>query len=223
MNKKQILIFSIAGLVSLSCGFGITFFVRLSNQIPAGELVKGANSFDESGQFSGSKGSTRSALTGDAMARTLSEKQLKALIYDIREKITEYKYREKDLEVQEKRLADAKGSLQEDIEKLTTLRTELSSTLSLLRQQEINLQHTIVEVSNLEKSNALRNAQRYDKMKPKSASEIMTNMASNNQINDAVLILYYMQDRTAAKLLSEMKPELAAIIFDKLKRIKESE
>lgn len=223
MNKKQILIFSIAGLVSLSCGFGITFFFKLSNQIPAGELVEGANNSVENDQFFGSDGSIRSVIAGDAMARMLSEKQLKTLIYDIREKITEYKYREKDLEVQEKRLADTKGSLQEDIEKLTTLRTELSSTISSLRQQEINLQHTIVEVSGLEKSNALRNAQRYDKMKAKSASKIMTNMASNDQINDAVLILYYMQDRSAAKLLSEMKPELAATIFDKLKRIKESE
>jgi beta-glucanase (GH16 family) len=51
-------------------------------------------------------------------------------------------------------------------------------------------------------------------------------MVTNQQSKDAVQILYYMSDRTCAKVLGEIantKPDAAAMLSLELKRIKEKE
>ncbi len=75
----------------------------------------------------------------------------------------------------------------------------------------------------------------YDNMDSASASKIVVSMCSSqtqpgeidNQssgFDEAVKILYYMTDRTKAKLLAELttsEPKLAAFLTQKLKRIVE--
>ena len=75
----------------------------------------------------------------------------------------------------------------------------------------------------------------YDKMDPAGASQILTNMATGSSKNtaaaasaanmdDAVKILFFMQDRTKAKVLAEMaaqEPALAALLCQKLKQVQE--
>ena len=69
-------------------------------------------------------------------------------------------------------------------------------------------------------------AGRYDSMKPDEASKIMINMIGNAQLNDAVMIIYYMQDRQSGKLLAKIgdtEPAIAALLSNKLTRVRESE
>lgn len=52
----------------------------------------------------------------------------------------------------------------------------------------------------------------------------MISMAASNQLQDSVKILYYMNERMAGKILSEIattQPELASLISMHLKRVKE--
>jgi flagellar motility protein MotE (MotC chaperone) len=47
-------------------------------------------------------------------------------------------------------------------------------------------------------------------------------MIANQQLKDVVMILYYMEDKTAAKLLGSLDPKIAAALLDRLKRVTES-
>jgi len=101
----------------------------------------------------------------------------------------------------------------------------VATTLASLKQQEENLKQSMVEITAAETTNMQRIAGRYDKMDVSQASKIIINMLSNNQLDDAAKIMYYMSDRTSGKLLGEIgntKPQLAGVLCDQLKRIKES-
>jgi flagellar motility protein MotE (MotC chaperone) len=67
----------------------------------------------------------------------------------------------------------------------------------------------------------------YDKMDATSAGEILTNIseAKNAAADDAVKILYYMSERTKAKVLAsiaETEPAISAYFCRQLKQIVES-
>jgi flagellar motility protein MotE (MotC chaperone) len=90
-----------------------------------------------------------------------------------------------------------------------------------------------VEIERTEKANLVAIAAAYDRMDPASASEILTNMSMSqsrgagskrSSIDDAVKILYFMQERTKANVLAEMttaEPALAALLCQRLKQVQE--
>lgn len=96
-----------------------------------------------------------------------------------------------------------------------------------------------IEIDKNEQTNLLTLAATYDKMDVTSASKIVTNMCmsdesekgqekkieeSSGSFDDAVKILYYMTERTKAKLLAELatsEPQLAAALSQRLKQIVE--
>jgi flagellar motility protein MotE (MotC chaperone) len=158
--------------------------------------------------------------------KNMSEKQLKSLIYEVREKIQEYESRLKELETQEQRLQVAQGTLKKDIKELSDLRIELTSTIVALKNERDKLEKSKVEISEIEKSNLVSIAATYDKMDTEAAGKILANMShnQNSNIDDAVKILYYMSERSKAKLLAQLstsEPELAAFFCKKLKQITE--
>jgi flagellar motility protein MotE (MotC chaperone) len=156
----------------------------------------------------------------------MTEKQLQGLIYDIRERMKEYQSRDKELDLQEERLNTARALLQEDIERLNELGVRLTTAVAGLKQQESSLRNSMVEIGAAQKSNIQLIAGRYDKMDISQASKIMISMASSNQLNDAAQIMYYMSERTSGKLLGEIgnsQPEVAVILCNQLKRMRESQ
>ena len=85
---------------------------------------------------------------------------------------------------------------------------------------------TRIEISELEKKNLLSISASYDKMDSVSAGKILANMTQgqNGSVNDAVKILYYMGERSKAKLLASLadnEPSLAAYFSQKLKTLTE--
>ena len=97
--------------------------------------------------------------------------------------------------------------------------------LNIRLQKKKSLKESVLEIQTVEKNNFQRLAATYDKMDVTQASRILGTMASSAQAADAIKILYYMSERTSAKVLGEIgstKPDLAVMINSKLKRIQES-
>jgi len=231
MKKLKILILALAGVISFSVVFGITFFLKKSQPVLSEVAVEQAEEqssdmFDMDQANFSETFKTSEDSSGYKLTKSMTEKQLKSLIFDIREKMKENKYSEKQLEKREQRMQLVRDTLQKDIDRLETLSTQLTSILTNLKQQEYNLSQTMLKISDIEKVNMQKIAVRYDKMTTEAASKIMINMISNDQVNDVVKIIYYMSERLSGKLLGEIgstKPELAALISNQLKRVKESE
>ncbi len=161
----------------------------------------------------------------------MTDKQLKGLIYEVREKILEYDNKLQGLQVREQRLQLAQDMLKKDIDELNNLRVELASVVAGLKEQQEILRKSRLEVAEAEKSNLISMAAAYDKMDPASAGKILTNMSrtqdgrlGGTNLDDAVKILHYMSERTKAKLLAELvgsEPKLAALFCQRLKQIVE--
>lgn len=233
MNKLRIIILASAGLVSFAGVFTVSWFIIKSRPASPETTQEQVQEETSSGMFdfSGPDSNTEISLlengvTSYKLSKSMTEKQLKSLIYDIREKMKEYRYSEKELDRRKQRMQVLQDTLQEDIDRLDTLRVQLTSIISNLQQQEHSLKQTTLMIDEIEQTNMKNLAARYDKMSTDMASNIMINMVSNNQLNDAVKIMYYMSARTSGKLLGEIgnnQPSLAALISLQLKRIKESE
>jgi hypothetical protein len=170
---------------------------------------------------------------GSDMKKTMTEKRLNSLVYEVREKIQEYSGKLQDLEVREQRLRTAHNMIKKDIEELDKLRIELASTVASLKSERDKLLKSRVEIAKAEKDNLITMAAAYDKMDSTSAGKILTSMSKmqkggvgGSNLDDAVKILHYMTERTKAKLLAELvttEPQLAALLCQKLKQIIEKE
>ena len=231
MNKKLIIIVSAAGLVSFAGTFAFGWFTKKAPPAPSSESQQtAAGQGDElkltlPQQMQANGGI---AALDDKMKTAMTEKQLKDLIYEIREKIKEYDYKLQELGIREQNLQTAQETLKKDIKELDNLRIELASTISTIKSEEEKLQKNKIEVANIEKNNLISIAATYDKMDASQAGKILANMnqVKNSNADDAVKILYYMSDRTKAKVLAsiaETEPGVSANFCQRLKQITEKE
>jgi hypothetical protein len=155
----------------------------------------------------------------------MSEKQLKDLVYEVREKIREYDNKLQGLASREQKLQTAQEMLKKDIQDMDNLRIELASMVSAIKGEQDKLEKSRINISNIEKNNLASIAATYDKMDAAQAGKILSNMNRADD-NDAVKILYYMSDRTKAKVLAsiaETEPAVSAEFSQRLKRITEKE
>jgi flagellar motility protein MotE (MotC chaperone) len=183
----------------------------------------------------GSRSATADSQTGDETetVKGLTQKQLKSLVYEVREKINDYEGKVKELNLREARLQMTQETLKKDIDELSRMKVELASMVANLKEQKNQLLETRAEIARSEKANLTLIAATYDKMDPASAGKILSNMCAKQMesgkieggnIDDAVKILFYMTERTKAKLLGEMvttDPKLTAVLCQRLKRIVE--
>jgi chromosome segregation ATPase len=155
----------------------------------------------------------------------MSERQLQHLIHDIRNKLKDHRNRQKALDVEAERIEISRQSMQEDIDRLNEIQNKLNVTLAEIHQKEAALKESLTEIEALEKDNLQRLAYTYEKMDAAKAGIIMTTMASSNQLQDSVKILYYMKESKAGELLGEIatqQPELASVICTRLKLVRET-
>jgi len=238
VSKKLIIITAAAGLVS----FAGAFVLGWLNKPP---LASGP---DESGQPTLAGGGAVPELpqpgagvigavgtASDIEKKAMTEKQLKNLVFEVREKVQEYNNKLLDLEVREQRLQMAQDTLKQDIENLNDLRIELATIVANLKDERDKLLKSTLEVAQTEKANLVLIAASYDKMDASSAGKIVISMCTSQTqpdkvdsqssgFDEAVKILYYMTERTKAKLLAELtntEPRLAAFLTQRLKQIVE--
>jgi len=183
----------------------------------------------------GTLGTPGAADTESTFKRAMTEKQLKNLVYEVREKMQAYNDKLRSLEAREQRLQMAQDTLKEDIENLNNLRIELASIVTSLKEQRDKLLKSQVEIARTEKANLTSIAATYDKMDATRASQIFMSMCASqaqtgafggedSNMDDAVKILHYMTERTKAKLLEELvgtEPKLAAVLCQELKQVVE--
>ena len=165
----------------------------------------------------------------------MTEKQLKSLIFEVRSKMNEYNDKLQYIKVQEQRLQVAQDTLRKDIENLNNMRVELASVAANIKNEQDKLLKSRLNIAQTEKANLMLIAATYDKMDAASASKIVISMCTSQTqpekidkqgigFDEAVKILYYMTDRTKAKLLGELtstEPKLAAFLTQRLKQIVE--
>jgi hypothetical protein len=236
VNKKHIIIAAAAGLASFAGAF-VTVWItgRSEPPTPAAETTsQQANAHPTATSSESGPAATQSPTAEEQEAtKGLNEKQLKNLVFDVREKIREYEVKSKELEVREARLQITQETLKKDIDELNRMRVELAALVANLKEQKSRLMEARAEIAKSEKANLTVIAATYDKMDAASASKILSNMCAKQieagkieggAIDDAVKILYYMTERTKAKLLAEIaagEPKLAAVLCLRLKKIVE--
>lgn len=238
MSKKLIIITAAAGLASFAGAFVLGWRTEPpSESVPdesAQPTLAAVETVSELPQpavsMAGAVGSA-----SDSEKKAMTEKQLKNLVFEVREKMQEYNDKLQNLEVWEKRLQTAQDVLKEDVKNLNNLRIELALIITSLKDERDKLLKSRLEVAQTEKNNLVLIAATYDKMESSSAGKILISMcASQTQpdkvdsqgsgFDEAVKILYYMTERTKAKLLAELtntEPKLAAFLTRRLKQVVE--
>jgi len=229
MGKTQIIIIGVAGLISFGTAFGITSFIKKSRPVVETGTVEDnqtesspvphlpADNVIAEASFGGG---------GSGLPKSMLEKQLRGLIFDIREKMKDHKSRERELAETEQRIATARKTLLEDIDRLSKLRDQVNTRIADLKTRQESLKKSLIEIDSVEKANLVQIAATYDRMDVTQAAKIIITMASNRQLNDAVKIIHLMSERTAAKLLGEIaqtQPELSCLLSTELKKVRESE
>jgi flagellar motility protein MotE (MotC chaperone) len=242
MSKKFIIITAAAGLVSFAGAFVFSFLRPPSKQElsrESSQAVPGDDKPQAALLQSQSAPITAAAAASGPVTKAMTEQELKNLILDIRGKIQDYNNKLQALGVRERRLQLAQDMLRKDIENLNSLRIELASAIANLKSERDKLVKSRLQIDQTEKSNLVSIAATYDKMDVSGASKILTNMCAaqitgktqavesgsvGGSFDDAVKILYYMSERTKAKLLAELaasEPALAAALCKRLKQIVE--
>ncbi|MBW8001510.1 MAG: hypothetical protein FVQ80_05760 [Planctomycetes bacterium] len=224
MSKKLIIIAAGAGLLSFAAAFAIAWLTKPTVETPETAVSQAAVSQEDMFKLTPSTIADASPGTTGNMKKAMTEKQLKNLVYEVREKIHEYDSRLKSLKTREKRIETAQGMLKNDINELNNLRVELASTIITIKNERDKLDKSRIEIARTEKNNLVSIAATYDKMEAEAAGKILANISltQTDSENDAVKILYYMSERAKAKLLAQMsttEPELAAFLCRKLKQI----
>jgi len=253
VNKKLIIIAAAGGFMSFAGAFLTVWLVgRSHSPAPAqggqrsvtadsvqkpnaerGTLNAGAPDREAGNPTAQSQDGGSSGAGGEESSKGLSAKQLKSLVFEVREKIREYEEKSKELEVREARLQITQETLKKDIEELNRLKVDTATLVANLKEQRNRLLETRAVIEQSEKANLTAIAATYDKMDSTSASKIISSMCAKQMesgkfqggaIDDAVRILYYMTERTKAKLLAEMvssEPKLAALLCQRMKLISE--
>jgi len=238
VSKKLIIITALAGLVSFAGAFATGWFTAPAPPEDPGESIQqeivSVGVVPEIPRpVADTTGSIGTAIGGDRKAMT--EKQLRNLVFEVREKVQEYDDKLQNLAVREQRLQRTQDTLKEDIQNLNNLRIELATIFADIKSERDKLLKTRLEVAQTEKSNLVLIAATYDKMDASSASKILVSMCTSQTqpgkidsqsrgFDEAVKILYYMTERTTAKLLAEVttaEPKLAAFLTQRLKQIVE--
>ena len=228
MKKIHIIILAAAGILSFAGAFGVTSFVKKNQSDVLGDTVDSQQTDKDTSDTTQVRQPTQSfpQRSRTPLANRMQEDELRNLIVNVRETMEEHKYREKDIASQEERIQLARQALLDDIDRLSKLNDQFKMTIADLKNREESLKSTLVEISTVEKNNMVRIAATYDKMDVANSSTIIINMASTQQLDDAVKIIYLMSERVSAKLMGEIsttKPELACILTTELMKVKESE
>ncbi len=233
MSRKMIIVAACAGLVFFAGAFAAAWFTRPVAQSdgPEGGVQTAAGTEVDQGQLPVESNTTGLVAAGAGqIEKSLTEKELQNLIYEVRAKIEQYNNNLMALTAREERLQISHDMIKKDIEKLNGLRTELAATVVSLKEQRDKLLKSRIKIGKSEQANFKKLAAMYDKMDPASAGKILINMAQiqdgkvGGSLDDPVKILHNMTDRTKAKLLAELvgsEPKLAAVLCRKLKEVVE--
>ncbi len=224
-EKKFLMILGILALVGFGVAMGISIWFGGRDEPTAGGPTK---------QPAGGPQTLLAQMGAVQTPKTtlLRRQQLEELIKDLELRMNEYKRKADRLAQREQRVVIAEGNLQRRAEELEKLRTELIVPLTRLKDAMAELQSLQDTVDKDQKAALMRIAASYGMMEPAKGGGILAEMYRNGQEKDVARILYYMSERTSAKLLAELGNEhvdpndpesgtLAPDLTQMMKKIKE--
>lgn len=151
-----------------------------------------------------------------------TEAELDQLVIELREKRRELNRRRRELDERERHLAIAEGLLAKQAEELEDLRLQLIAPLTTLRETTRELRDSRELIARQEQANLRGIAAKYERLDERAGAEILVSMVENGQEADAVRILYYLSERSAAKMLGAIPDrQLAARLVERMKRVEE--
>ncbi len=213
-KKTLILILVTIGLAGFGLSFAATRFLAVGPKEATGESPGG-----RPGVSPGRPGED-----AFAQATRLEERHLYDLIGEVRKKLREADRRDAQLALDENRVKMVREELKEEAQRLEDLRVQVAAAVAGLKEARAQLQKDRVAIQEEEEANLKRLAGSYNTMSAEAASAILESMCHNDQQEDAVKILRYMNERNVGKVLSAVRdPALAARLSDGLKRIQQSE
>ena len=218
-GKLKIIALAALGLVVFAAAFVLSTFVGDDGQA----VVEPAGQAAQEGEDQGA-GLQEALADGSVQPVTLrmKERELDELVKELRARIEACRKRQEELEVWDKRIRMAGEALKRQAQELEAIRMQLVAPLASMREAKAELENTRVRIGAEEAANVKRIAGMYEKMDSASGGQILADMCSNAQEDDAVKILHYMSERAAGKVLSEMPDKtLAARLCAKLKTIRE--
>ncbi len=211
-GKRKILVIGIAGAASFAAMMAFSML---------GGKPSPTRGADANGRRAGA-GETLETAEVDTSRFTPKERQLDELIRQVQGKMVECQQREEALTEREGRIALTQDLLKKQTKDLDNQLVTLLARQAGLSQEQEKLEKSRIRIAQEEKANLKKTAQIYEKMDAASGGRILLGLCEGQQIDDAVKILYYMGDRSAAKLLAEINDKaLAAQLTELLKRIRE--
>lgn len=210
--KKTIIIMCVLGVVSFGVSFAIsTFFAHNPNDDKLAKRNQATTAPVET---------TAIPTLTPVSPMAAKEKQLDDLIAEYRQKLDTLAKKQTELDQWEKRKVIAQDVLKKQAEEVEAMRVQFLAELPNLEKAKRDLEATRVTISGIEAVNLKKAAAVYDKMA--NAADVLSGMCANNQIDDAARILHYMDQKSAAKVLSEMSDKtLVGKLTDKMTKIKE--
>lgn len=214
MNKmKMIIILGVLAVVSFGVSYGVSTYLARKNAPVVGTNAKPAEQESALPQ---------ELLAAQAVSPSIREKQVEDVLRELQLRMDACKKREEELDQREKRIAMAQEMVKKEAENLENLQMQLKAPLANLEKAQAELQKSRLAVAATEAVRLKKLSAMYEKMDPPVGWQKLDGMCQNKQEDDVAKILFYMSEKGAAKLVSEIPDKtLAARLCDKLKRIKE--
>ena len=222
-GKMKIIILAVIAIAS----FGVSFVVS-----PMLDSGGGAAVVDKTEQDTPEPEVTIpgvSIAVGTAQSATVSMKseELQTLITELRLKLDNSRAKEEELTEREKRTKIAGDDLKKQAQELEKLRLGLIPALQRYQEIKKEVEASQILITAAEDKNIKLLAARYDAMDSVGAAKILTDLWVGTQQDLSVKILYYMQARSAAKVLAEIassskkgSSELAARFSEKFPTVR---
>lgn len=152
---------------------------------------------------------------------SLTEHELEKLILEVRRKLAECETRQSSLDQQAQRIEIAQQDLKHQAEEIENLRLSLVAPLKELREARLELERTRILVAKEERLRLQNMARMFESMDPLMGAQTLTTMLEGGQADDAARIVYFMDDRRAAKLVGEITDKtIAAKLLERVKRVR---
>ena len=196
-GKLRIIILATIAIASFGVSYVVAPWFGAPSAPPVGANLQGPPAPADAGD-------KVSVLPESAQSVTIAMKgrELSTLITELRLKIDTYRTREEDLEKREKRTEIAEGVLKQQAQELEKLRLGLIPALQRYQETKKELDASRIRITAEEDKNIKLLAGRYDVMPAEGAAKILTDLWVGTQQDLAVKILYYMQARSAGKVLA---------------------
>jgi len=212
-GKRKIVVIVGAGAASFAGAMALAIFTAK----PAPPVAKGdANAHQGEAVAAGE---TPQAEEGRPVPQ---QRQMEDLIRELQVRIAEYKQKEQSLAEREGRMAMTQDLLRKQSKDLENQLVRLLAQQASLSKEQEKLDKGRLLIVQEEKANLKKTAAIYEKMDASNGGRILSGLVDNLQMDDAVRILHYMNERAAAKILAEITDKtLAARLTEMLKKVRE--